>query len=93
MLVKPIHDANDLLQQLFTEVMYSTPGFSCIPISRQVLEVAAQLRATINIKTPDAIHAATALVHPCTLFVTNDPAFRRVPNLPVVVLSDIAAVP
>ncbi len=50
---------------------------------------AAQLRATSGLKTPDAIHAATALEHGCTLFVTNDPAFRRLTTVPVVILGDL----
>jgi len=43
------------------------------------------------LKTPDAIHAATAIVSGCVQLLTNDPAFRRVPNLAVVVLSDMIA--
>jgi len=57
------------------------------------LEIAADLRATTRLKTPDAIHAATALDAGCALFVTNDPAFRRVPRLNVAVLSEVAATP
>ncbi|HEX5439570.1 MAG TPA: PIN domain-containing protein [Ktedonobacterales bacterium] len=41
------------------------------------------------LKTGDAIHAATALEHGCTLFVTNDATFRRVPGLPVTILADL----
>ncbi len=59
-----------------------------IAITHVILEQAASLRATITIKTPDAIHAATALLAGCALFVTNDNAFRRVPGLPVALLSE-----
>lgn len=90
-LVKPIQLGNLRLQQLFQVVMYNTRGFSSVPVDRQVLETAAQLRASTRLKTPDAIHAATALIERCVLFVTNDPAFRRVPGLNVAVLSEIAA--
>ena len=55
---------------------------------------AARLRAIIpGLKTPDAIHAATALIHGCVMFVTNDTVFRRVPNLPLVLLDDVLAAP
>jgi predicted nucleic acid-binding protein len=60
-----------------------------VPITQTVLELAARLRATINLKTPDATHAATALDGGCDHFVTNDPTFKRVPSLPVRVLSDL----
>jgi predicted nucleic acid-binding protein len=41
-----------------------------------------------KLKTPDAIHAATALLAGCALFVTNDPAFKRIAGLPVGLLSE-----
>jgi len=47
------------------------------------------LRATTKLKTPDAIHAATALVASCALIVTNDAGFRNLPGLPVAILSDL----
>jgi predicted nucleic acid-binding protein len=92
-LVKPLQLGNTALQTLFETVLYKTKGFSCIPITRPILEAAAQLRATTGLKSPDAIHAATALAQRCTLFVTNDPIFRRVPGLAVAILSEIAATP
>lgn len=42
-----------------------------------------------NLKTPDALHAATALQAGCALFVTNDVGFRQVASLPLVVLDDL----
>jgi predicted nucleic acid-binding protein len=60
-----------------------------IPISQTVLKQAANSRAKTNLKTPDAIHAATALSINCTQFITNDKGFRNVPNLPVIILSEI----
>ena len=90
-LVKPLRLQNTSLHELFSGTLYHTPGLSCIPISRQILEAAAQIRATFSLKTPDAIHAATALSEGCTLFVTNDVAFRRIAGLNVAILSEIAA--
>jgi predicted nucleic acid-binding protein len=92
-LVKPLRLQNISLQELFLGTLYDTPGLSCVPISRQILEAAAQVRTTFGLKTPDAIHAATALIEGCTLFVTNDVGFRRIPSLNVAILSEIAAAP
>ena len=61
-----------------------------MPITQPVLEEAANLRATLNLRTPDAIHAATGLLNQCVLFVTNDSDFRRISNLSVAVLSEMA---
>ena len=76
------------------DVIWTRANHVLLPISRDILHEAARLRANISgLKTPDAIHAATALLHGCTLFVSNDVGFRRVPNLPLVLLDDIVATP
>jgi predicted nucleic acid-binding protein len=72
------------------ERVFASIRFTILPISQPVLREAARLRATINkLRSPDAIHAATALLHPVGLFLTNDDAFRKVPGLPVTVLSHL----
>jgi predicted nucleic acid-binding protein len=60
-----------------------------LPIQESVLRLAAQLRARNKLKTPDSIHAATALSHSPTLFLTNDVGFHNISNLSVVVLKDV----
>ncbi len=60
-----------------------------IPISRQILKEAAQLRAIKRIKTPDAIHASTASHHGCTMFFTNDRGFQNTPGLQVIILDQV----
>ncbi len=90
-LVKPLRDGNVALTALYRQVLLGTAGLTCSPISRTDLERAASLRAQHNLRTPDAIHAATALEAGCTLFVTNDPGFHRVPALNVAILGEIAA--
>jgi predicted nucleic acid-binding protein len=90
-LVKPLRDGNTTLVTLFRSVLLGTVGLRCLPVSLRVLELAAELRARYGLKTPDAIHAATAQIQGSVLFVTNDAGFRRVPGLPVAVLSEVAA--
>jgi predicted nucleic acid-binding protein len=90
-LVKPLRDGNMTLVSLFRTVLFGTTGLTSLPITRTILESAAQLRAAHLLKTPDAIQAATALAAGSSLFVSNDAAFRRVPDLPVAVLSEVVA--
>src|SRR5208337_1810415 len=45
---------------------------------------------TLNsLRTPDAIQAATGHSCSCSLFLTNDLIFLRIPGLPVVLLNDV----
>jgi predicted nucleic acid-binding protein len=60
-----------------------------VPISQNLLKEAAQLRATTNLRTPDAIHLATALDTGSTVFITNDRRIRQISNLSVIVLQDV----
>jgi len=65
-----------------------------LPVSMEILCEAARLRASIpGLKTPDAIHAATAIAYGCVLFVSNDVGFRRVSGLPLLLLDEVIASP
>ncbi|HEV2405428.1 MAG TPA: PIN domain-containing protein, partial [Ktedonobacterales bacterium] len=91
-LVGPLRTGDTALETLFRQALYSSPDLRLAPITLAVLERAARLRATTpSLKTPDAIHAATALVEGCALFVTNDAAFSHVPGLNVRLLRDLMA--
>lgn len=91
MLVGPIKQGNATLQAGFKRLLLRSTNVRTVPILQSVLERAASLRAETGLKTPDAIHAATALGEGCAHFVTNDAAFRRVPGLNVTVLRDLLA--
>jgi predicted nucleic acid-binding protein len=88
-LVGPLKNTDTFLATTYEQLLTST-DMKLIPISTTILKAAAGLRAEWNLKTPDALHAATALAARCSLFLTNDTDFRRVPDLPLVILSDIA---
>lgn len=61
-------------------------------IDRPILLDAASLRATMpTLRTPDAIHAATARSVQCDLFLTNDRGLKLVPGLPVAFLDDVVS--
>ena len=88
-LVKPIKESDTVLETTFRQILLGSKEVQLTPITLSILEQAAHLRATIGLKSPDAIHAVTALTVGSTLFVTNDPVFTRVPALKVVVLKEI----
>ena len=49
----------------------------------------AWLRADYQLKTPDAIQAATAVHATTSALITNDPVFHRVTELDVLVLGEL----
>jgi predicted nucleic acid-binding protein len=88
-LVGPIRLRNAALEARYDRLF--TDGVRLLPIDHIVLRRAASMRADIpGLRTPDAIHAATAIVSGCALFLTNDAGFRRIPGLQVCILSDLA---
>ncbi|MDZ8109173.1 MAG: PIN domain-containing protein [Nostoc sp. DedQUE12a] len=89
-LILPLKNANTSLIQAYENLLISSE-VQLVPINQPVLKQAANLRATTNMKTPDAIHAATALSVNCNQFLTNDKGFPNVPSLPVIILSEVLA--
>jgi len=88
-LVGPLETQNLAIQQTYRSFLTSTATLVVSPVSRDILEEAAQLRANTKLKLPDAIHLATAIRHQCDSFFTNDDVFKSL-NLPQVrMLSDV----
>jgi predicted nucleic acid-binding protein len=86
-LAGPFKSGNAALTAAFEQALLSA-DLRLLPISQAILREAARLRATTNLRTPDALHAATSQLAGCALFVTNDAGFRATANLPLVVLDD-----
>jgi predicted nucleic acid-binding protein len=87
-LVMPIQQANQDLISRYERLLMSSE-VNLIPITRTILKTASSIRARAKLKTPDAIHAATAIEAGCTIFLTNDRGFCKVPELPTVILQDV----
>ena len=90
-LVKPIQNGNMAQQDIYKQALSSTSTLQVVPVQRDVLIEAARLRATVNLKLPDAIHAATAIATQCSTFVTNDHRFQIVSGFQTVLLSQVIA--
>jgi predicted nucleic acid-binding protein len=86
-LTKPLQEQNTRLEALFRAFL-TAEEVTLVPATLSLWEQAARLRG-LGLKTPDALHAATGVASQCLLFVTNDPIFRRVPNLPVAVFTEV----
>ena len=87
-LVLPLRNNDESLISDYEQLLLNSP-MQLIPINQSILRQAASLRATNSLKTPDAIHAATAMTAQCNLFITNDNGFRNLAELPLVVLTEV----
>ena len=87
-LIKPMMDGNESLERLYIETLSPSSTLSIIPINRTILIEAARLRArSKTLHLPDAIHLATARIHQCNSFLTNDRRLQNLPDINVVLLS------
>jgi predicted nucleic acid-binding protein len=68
-LVKPLSDGNQVLAKDYEDFLKEQVWLS---LDDEVFESATQLRVAHRLKTPDALHIATAHRHGCVEFWTND---------------------
>jgi len=85
-LVKPIREGNLTLEKQYKLLFSHFPNLTILPIDNIVAERAAYLRGKYNIKTPDALIVATALVANADLFITNDQRLEIVKEIKCVSL-------
>ena len=86
-LVKPFKDQNQAVAQAYKTFLTPTPVLQLIPITNEILEEAAHIRATTRLKLPDAIHTAPASINGCNSLLTNDDSFDSLTAVPVKKLS------
>jgi predicted nucleic acid-binding protein len=80
--VKPIRDNDTGLLAAF-DTYFATLVTTLLPLSRQVIDQATNLRAIYGFRTPDAIHLAAAIVGNCDLFLTNDNRLQKCQEIAV----------
>jgi predicted nucleic acid-binding protein len=88
-LIKPIRDGNLTLEKQYKLLFSHFPNLTILPIDNVVAERAAYLRGRYNIKTPDALILATALVANADLFITNDQQLETVKEIKCISLRQL----
>jgi len=63
--------------------LLSTPNIELIAPDIFICEYAAILKGKYDIKLPDAIHIATALVNDCKVFCTADETLKKIKEIAV----------
>jgi predicted nucleic acid-binding protein len=81
------------LEQEYQELLTQSPFLHLVPIDIEVAELAADLRARYNLRTPDALQVAAAIVRRCEVFLTNDARLKRVAEIRVLTLEELRETP
>jgi predicted nucleic acid-binding protein len=87
-LIQPYRDNDQEIIDKFKGLLFVYPNLEWISPNLQIASRAAEIRAHHFLQTPDAVHAATAVDARATAFLTNDPIFRRVTDLKVLILDE-----
>ena len=77
------------LVKAYREILFNSQHFQLVAVSAEIAERATNLRAAYNLRTPDAIHVATALETGCEIFLTNDNGLKRLSEIRVLILDDV----
>jgi predicted nucleic acid-binding protein len=89
-LVKPYKAPGVLAARLWIYGLLSTyPNLEWVAVDLEIADLAARFRAHYGLKTPDALHAATAARSGATGLVTNDSSFQRVPAFETLTLDSL----
>ncbi len=81
--------ADESLEKTQLKALEKIPKLKIVAPAKKICLLAAQLRAAYRLKTPDAIHLATAIDSGCDVFVTNDDSLKKVQEIKVLTLGDL----
>lgn len=84
--VVPLREKNHPLEEAYKE-LFSMGELEIVELDASIIERATQIRASLNLRTPDAIQASSALsLGDKVLFITGDDKFKKVSGLQVLCL-------
>ena len=86
-LVAPKRERQEQLCQRYRELFASFPQLTVLAIDQSIAEVASDLRAAYSLRTPDALHLATAIVAGADAFVTEDRRLSKISAIRVIGIS------
>ncbi len=88
-LIHPLQrNAVDLHRQ-YRDLLLDSKNFETLPITAESAEQGAILRAKYNLRVPDALQLAVAIVAECQFFLTNDKQLTKVSEIEVLLLQNL----
>ena len=89
-MVGPLRKGDTETAQRYRDLLLNSFDFQVLPIDAAIAERAAELRVRYNMRTPDAVQAASAIHSGCDAFLTNNGShFRRITELQILVLDEL----
>jgi predicted nucleic acid-binding protein len=88
-LTQPYRTKNEDIVLKFYALFKTYPHLEWIDLTLEIADLAAKLRANHTMKTPDAIHSASALFSGATGIVCNDKAFRNISGIECLILDKV----
>ncbi|MCA9100991.1 MAG: PIN domain-containing protein [Planctomycetales bacterium] len=90
-LVHPLRHGNEGLAHQYNDILLSSPHIKTVSLTPETAQLAAELRASSTLKTPDAIQLATARAHGAEAFLTNDRDFGDATPLTILRLNELTS--
>lgn len=89
LLVQPYREQKEDLAQKIFALVGTYPRIDWVPVTLELADRAAELRARYRLSTPDAVQVAAAISGGATRFYGNDRILRRVKEIECVLLDDL----
>lgn len=88
-LVLPKRRERHDLCRIYREMFESFPHLSVQPVDAGVAEIASDLRAAHNVRTPDSIHIATAIQAGAAAFISGDGRLKGIEKIRILPLDGL----
>lgn len=76
------------LIESYKNFFIKTENLETVNPNFEIADQAASLRRKYDLRTPDVIQLATAMISKAEVFITNDDRFRKIKELPILLLKD-----
>ena len=87
-LVLPYRKNDSSLANKYKNILENSNDIQLYSVTAEISKYAAALRAKYNLRTPDSIQFATAIITQAKIFITNDISLKRDSEIEVLILDE-----
>jgi predicted nucleic acid-binding protein len=88
-LLKPLREQRLDVVEAYKQLLLDPQLFTLTKVTRDTFLQAAELGANLGLRSPDAIHLASAIDNRCSVLITNDRKIRSHAGVSVLQMTDI----